>query len=755
MALGDHFFKRVKGNTTQWRTYCNGCIAAYKERNPINVSAMSEAEKFTAETQHNEDAMNTMGAGTRGERSAWVVHVLGGKGIEACPNASSTAKKEAKAVDSRKSALGFAQSVTSTLKRPVIDVDAPEESPHKKKKSEMQSTLDAKVFKGLSIPFSATQEWAIHQQAARVVIACDLPERFYEHREVKKLFAMFRTDGPRVLPSAKLIGGRLLDNEAARVDAHVGAELKGKQVVIQTDGWKRFKKGVTGVCCVTKGKVTTLHLVDTTAASKDGEAMANFYEEIIKKVEMEKGCIVVFLVTDAKGGSLRGRVVFGRRRPDLFLPSCFAHQSNLCCGDYLKEWFFALEISEEAMDLIGWINNHDKVRELFDKAQAEISPDENNGRVVVVAYCTANTTRWTTHATSFLRLLRLKRSIRHAALTKRNAIIAAQVGAAKSTEKQRLQDEATEMCNRIDDCNGRFWNGLATVVGDLEPICLATNINQQDNIRPDQVLLTFIGMFLHFAQHPEKEVRDGMTRRLEKRWKDADQPMFLLTLVLNPFEGLSVFGPDSGINRFKLLDLVLEVYRRVQSRPDNLDDILTRQKKEEAVSSAFLEYTVPAKSNAPKHFGTFEGPGKCPVKVWAALAGPGLGESELAKLATLLLEIVCHTAGAERLFSQLKIRLSDRKARTKLVKLEKKAKIGEFLANEARREDSKKHPLFVSSRKRKNHQPNNDLLTVPRHEDLLRDQDHEDESEHGRALVSADATWRTEMARWIGQVRQE
>jgi hypothetical protein len=59
--------------------------------------------------------------------------------------------------------------------------------------------------------------------------------------------------------------------------------------------------------------------------------------------------------------------------------------------------------------------------------------------------------------------------------------------------------------------------------------------------------------------------------------------------------------------------------------------------------------------------------------VWRALSG-GLGETELANLAILLLEIVCNTAGTERLFSNLKIRLSDRKSRMKLPKLEKKAK---------------------------------------------------------------------------------
>ena len=45
------------------------------------------------------------------------------------------------------------------------------------------------------------------------------------------------------------------------------------------------------------------------------------------------------------------------------------------------------------------------------------------------------------------------------------------------------------------------------------------------------------------------------------------------------------------------------------------------------------------------------------------------------------------------------------------------------------------------------------LLEAPRYADLLADQDDEDESEHGRLVVTSEAGWRTEMARWIREVR--
>ena len=300
----------------------------------------------------------------------------------------------------------------------------------------------------------------------------------------------------------------------------------------------------------------TLELMEVTAHSKDGVAMADQFEKIIDCVETEYGCKVIYFTTDADGGSKKGRKVLMQRRPWLWAPDCWAHQSQLVLGDYFKEYDTASYISELATSLIGWLNNHGKVRKLFDKAQGQISLDRT-GYVIVLAYLVANLTRWTTHCIAFSRLHDLRDALKLAVLQRREAIIKAQVGAATSSEKRTLQVEAEKHCDIIEDST--FWNGLEVVIGDIEPICYATNINQSDCTRPDQVLLTLVGMFLHFADHPEPMVRDGMMKRLEKRWKECDQSLFLLALILNPFEGVSCFGEQSGMNHFRCNTLLILV----------------------------------------------------------------------------------------------------------------------------------------------------------------------------------------------------
>ena len=158
-------------------------------------------------------------------------------------------------------------------------------------------------------------------------------------------------------------------------------------------------------------------------------------------------------------------------------------------------------IAKLATSLIGWLNNHGKVRKLFDKAQGQISLD-CTGYVVVLAYLVANLTCWTTHCVAFIRLHSLQGALKLAGLQQREAIIKAQVGATTFLDKCTLQADAEKHCDIIEDST--FWNGLKVVIGNIKPICFATNINQSDCTHPDQVLLTLVGrtvISLYFFSH--------------------------------------------------------------------------------------------------------------------------------------------------------------------------------------------------------------------------------------------------------------
>ncbi|KAF8799442.1 hypothetical protein BYT27DRAFT_7263908 [Phlegmacium glaucopus] len=83
-------------------------------------------------------------------------------------------------------------------------------------------------------------------------------------------------------------------------------------------------------------------------------------------------------------------------------------------------------------------------------------------------------------------------------------------------------------------------------------------MNQTDAMRPDQALLTFAGIFLHFQKHPKPSIAAGIKKQIEKLWKALNQPMFVLALIINPFEELSRFGDKASISPFTLNTVLLE-----------------------------------------------------------------------------------------------------------------------------------------------------------------------------------------------------
>ena len=178
----------------------------------------------------------------------------------------------------------------------------------------------------------------------------------------------------------------------------------------------------------------------------------------------------------------------------------------------------------------------------------------------------------TTHSIAFTRLLALKPAIRLGAQEYRGEIIKAQVGAAKGAEAVEFQQISGAHCDRLSDPH--FWTALETVVGDIEPITYGTNINQADSTRADQVLLTLAGIYLWFSDHPEPEVAAGMTADIEKHWKDSDQPLFLLALILNPFEGLLAFGPRADLSHFKCNGLLMSVRRCADILLSETDNVI-------------------------------------------------------------------------------------------------------------------------------------------------------------------------------------
>ena len=83
---------------------------------------------------------------------------------------------------------------------------------------------------------------------------------------------------------------------------------------------------MNGVCVTLDYKVYPVEVVAAGLLPKDGQGMCSFYKEKIDLIEEKFGCTVLYYITDANGGSLKGRKLLLEERPWLFAPSCMAHQ---------------------------------------------------------------------------------------------------------------------------------------------------------------------------------------------------------------------------------------------------------------------------------------------------------------------------------------------------------------------------------------------------------------------------------------------
>ncbi|KAJ6589178.1 hypothetical protein B0H19DRAFT_1058221 [Mycena capillaripes] len=349
-----------------------------------------------------------------------------------------------------------------------------------------------------------------------------------------------------------------LGEAAAEIDAKIAAQVKGQDVLMCTDGWRSNRKdAVGGVTLTHKFKALLIDILRTNQLRKDGESLKRQFEEMIDEAERKLECNVIgFSPTMMVGG-------------------------QLILADYLREFEEAAKLMGELIDFVNWLNNHDKVRAIFDTKQQEMF-----GKIL--AYLLPNLTRWMTHLVAAIRFAFLKAPIRAAILNHRDAIVKAQVGAETNARKRlALEEDAIYHCDLVE--SNAWWAKLQKIIiPDLEHICYLTNIAQSDHTS-------------------ERGLGQRMCKRIEKHFKELNQVVFVLALILNPFEKLSRFGDKAQIDVFKLSTELVTLFKHINSRPPKVPYTAAQQEefdsklKETAqvVNTVFMQYLSAQRSWFP------------------------------------------------------------------------------------------------------------------------------------------------------------
>ena len=166
-----------------------------------------------------------MTGSTRGEKSALVAHILGSRSFSGCPHASKEAKNIAASI--RENSV----KVSKELKRKQEALQKEEEgSEQPLKKIKGLSKTSLKAYNALEMPFSTAEGEAVRAQALRAVISANLAFRAMRNPEMLKLFEMLRKGSAAIIPSRKVIAGRLLSDAAELIEAKLRKVLTGKNI---------------------------------------------------------------------------------------------------------------------------------------------------------------------------------------------------------------------------------------------------------------------------------------------------------------------------------------------------------------------------------------------------------------------------------------------------------------------------------------------------------------------------------------------
>lgn len=158
-------------------------------------------------------------------------------------------------------------------------------------------------------------------------------------------------------PSAKVLGGRLLDNQYKESDGKLKDSLKdATNLVLTSDGWTNIRGDhIVNFVVKAPGKKPLFYKsIDTTGISQTALATADAICAVIEEIEPDK---ISAVITDNPNTMRASWVEIERRYPTIAAYGCSAHGVNLLIKDIVAIPAHK-KTSIEASKIIQFINNH-------------------------------------------------------------------------------------------------------------------------------------------------------------------------------------------------------------------------------------------------------------------------------------------------------------------------------------------------------------------------------------------------------------
>ncbi|KAF5386718.1 hypothetical protein D9615_002122 [Tricholomella constricta] len=278
-----------------------------------------------------------------------------------------------------------------------------------------------------------------------------------------------------------------------------------------------------------------LNVANISAFHKTVENLLEIVLQEIKYATEILKIIVVAWCTDTSGKSAKMRHQLKLKMPWIITLDCWCHQINLVVSDIFKVKGVFIKCIEGAIEVIKWFNNHSRTLGMLKEVQRQ-------KLLKVLALILPALTRWTSHYLAICQLLDLKVVFKQLLLDSRETVLCC------AGKKTKAKLEAEVIIGVLEGWD--FWPNLKRVKAHLEPLAIAANPTspKSNNAQLDTIVLTLVNLYRMYSDESrgfDVSISRAVLASLEKRWANADRPIFILAMVLDPYIRANFFAKES------------------------------------------------------------------------------------------------------------------------------------------------------------------------------------------------------------------
>ena len=306
----------------------------------------------------------------------------------------------------------------------------------KRARTSLSSLEDGDQNFGTGWPSSRQDEF--NEDLCKLFVSCGFAWNAASNPEMG-LFMSKWISGAKV-PDRRVLSGRILDGEVAKVDAKTKERVVGKFATGQCDGWKNVSKTsiVTSmitvehevspdqiymvVTCTYRYTILLLkaYLVkthDMSGRPKTGDELLTIVEADIQLIFDKFGVVVIAWCTDDGPDGKKMRRLLSAKYQWIITLVCWAHQINLVVGDFLTLKVDFRNVITLGLDVVKWFNAHSQALALFRTEQKLTYSGKFWALILPVI------TRWTAHYLSLTRLIKVETALRTCVMRHKPALL--------------------------------------------------------------------------------------------------------------------------------------------------------------------------------------------------------------------------------------------------------------------------------------------------------------------------------------------